>query len=93
MSTTIETKETDLSKASISCQLNNESRQQLENLLTRKDAEIARLRSELDQFGLNKSTIQIVSGTVPEVIIKTLTLKTEKSEFILSALEKKFGNL
>ena len=49
LSTTIETKETDMSKTAISCQLNNESRQQLEALLTRKDAEIARLRSELDQ--------------------------------------------
>lgn len=37
-----------MSKTAISCQLNNESRQQLEALLTRKDSEISRLRQELD---------------------------------------------
>lgn len=48
LSTDIETRESELSQAAISSQLNNESRQQLESLLARKDSEIKRLRDELD---------------------------------------------
>ena len=49
LNTQIEAKETQASQAIISSQLNNEQRQQLESLLTRKDAEIRKLRQELDE--------------------------------------------
>ena len=43
LNTTISTKETEASQAAISSQLNNEQRQQFENLLRRKDSEMTRL--------------------------------------------------
>ena len=44
----IASKEMALSEAAISSQLNNEQRQQLEDIMKRKDSEISRLQSELD---------------------------------------------
>ena len=49
LNSTISTKETEASQAAISSQLNNEQRQQFENLLRRKDSEMKRLQEELDQ--------------------------------------------
>ena len=46
MNTTISTKETEASQAAISSQLNNEQRQQFENLLRRKDSEMKRLQED-----------------------------------------------
>ena len=46
-----------MSKTAISGQLNNDQRQQLESILTRKDAEISKLREELDQTRRSYDTI------------------------------------
>jgi len=57
LTSTIETRETDLSHAAISSQLNNEQRLQLEEILRRKDSENKRLRDELDQTRRSLDTL------------------------------------
>jgi len=55
----IAAKEMHLGEVAISCQLNNEQRQQLEELVKRKDSEISRLQKELDQTRRSLDTLVV----------------------------------
>lgn len=87
LNTQIEAKETQASQAIISSQLNNEQRQQLESLLTRKDAEIRKLRQELDETRRSLDTMVLTRKAEGTAQLQLESYREENAR-LLSLLSK-----
>ena len=82
MNTTISTKETEASQAAISSQLNNEQRQQFENLLRRKDSEMKRLQEELDQTRRSLDTMVLQRKAEGTAQLQLESYRTENARLL-----------
>ena len=87
MNNTISTKETEASQAAISSQLNNEQRQQFENLLRRKDSEMKRLQEELDQTRRSLDTMVLQRKAEGTAQLQLESYRTENAR-LLTLLSK-----